>query len=106
MEPEVPSPLLQEPIACPYPQPDQSSPCLPSHFLKIHHNIILLSKPGSLKWSLSLRFLHKNPVGTSRLPLRATCPSHLILLDHLMILLYEYQMLELCQLFKRYILEV
>jgi len=36
-----------------------------SHFLEIHLNIILLSTPGSPQWSLSLRFLHKNPVYAS-----------------------------------------
>jgi len=68
------------PITCPYPEPDQSSSCPPSHFLKIHFNIILPSIPGSSKWSLSHRFTHQNHVYTS---LFHTCyiPCPFILLN-------------------------
>ena len=53
----------------------------PSHFLKIHLNIILQSTFGSPQWSLSLRFPHQNPVHTSPLPHTQHMPRHLIFLD-------------------------
>jgi hypothetical protein len=40
METKSPLPHSQEPATCPYLDPDQSSPCSPSHFLKMHFNII------------------------------------------------------------------
>jgi len=43
-----------------------------SHCLKINFNIIVPFTRGSLKWSLSLRFLHQNTVYASPLPR----PSH------------------------------
>jgi hypothetical protein len=65
MEPEGSLPHLQEPVTCHCPDPDRSFPYPASHFLKIHLNIILPSKPGSSKWALFHRFPHQNPLYTS-----------------------------------------
>ena len=40
----------------------------PFQILKIHCNIILLSKPRSSKWPLFIRSLHANPTCTSPVP--------------------------------------
>ena len=58
----------QESTTSPYPEPDRSSPCPPTRFSKIRFNLIHPSKPGSSKWSPSLRLLHQNHVCTSFLP--------------------------------------
>ena len=66
---------------CPCLEPDQSSPCLPFHFFKIHFNIILPSRPRSFKWfflsSFSSKPLYVHIV--SSIP--ATCSAHFILLN-------------------------
>jgi len=49
-----------------------------SHLLEIHPNIIHPSTPRSPQWSLSLRFPHQDPIHLLSLPIRATCPTHLI----------------------------
>jgi hypothetical protein len=72
----------QEAVTCPYNEPNQSVPVPPFYFRKIHFNIILSSMPSYHMWSLSLSFLHEIlHTPTPPLPICATCPVHLTLLD-------------------------
>jgi len=57
MEPEGSLLHLQVPATCPYPEPDQPSPCSPSHFLKIRLNVILAFTSGSSEWLGKISFL-------------------------------------------------
>jgi hypothetical protein len=68
MEPEGSLSHSQVPATCLYPEPVRSSPYFHIPLLKIHLNIILPSTPGTPQWSLSLRFLHQNPLHASPLP--------------------------------------
>ena len=79
MGPEGSLPHSQQPLTCPKPEPDESSPWSPSHFLKIHFNIILPRKLGSFMWS-SLRSPAKILSPHARY---MPCPSHysLFILD-------------------------
>ena len=71
MEPEGSLPHPQMPPPLPILNHIDQFHVLTPHFLKIHLNIILPSKPGSSKRSHSLSFPYQNPVYTSTLP--STC---------------------------------
>ena len=62
-----------------------------SYFLKIHLNIILASTPEPSKWSSSLRFPNKTLYAPLLSSNRATCPSHLILLDLIIRIIFCWQ---------------
>jgi hypothetical protein len=68
-------------LAHSFPDPDkiQSTPL--SYILNSHFNTIIPSTPRSSTCYLSDKFSHQNTVYTSTLPIRATCPAHLIILD-------------------------
>jgi len=79
MEPKGSLPRSKVPATCSYPEPDQSSPC--SHPTSRRLNIILPSIPGSSEWSLAITFRTKILYAHILFPIRATCPTHHILLD-------------------------
>jgi len=81
MEPEGLSPYSQKPATRPYPKPGESSFPIDHYFPKFQFNFFLLPTPRSSHLSLAFGPPNQNPVNTSPLPLRATCPAHLILLD-------------------------
>jgi hypothetical protein len=93
MEPEGSLPRLQQPV----PIVSQFNPfnTITSHFVKNYLNIILPSTPESSKWFLPLSCPHQNPVSTSCLPIRATCPAYLITHDLITRLIFgkEYRSL-------------
>ena len=83
---------------CPCTEPDQSSPCPPSHSMKIHFNTIPLpSMDRSSKRSLSFMPPHQNPVCTSPLPhtYYMLCPPRHSLYDHSNNIQWIVQIIEL-----------
>ena len=67
MEPEGSVTHSQVPAICPYPEPARSSQYPHTPLPEYAPTFIHLSKPGSPKWSLSLKFPHQNPVEGSPL---------------------------------------
>jgi hypothetical protein len=61
-------------------QPNPVRPIDP-YLPKVHLNVILPPTPRSSQWSIAFGPPNQNPVSTSPLPMRATCPAHFILLD-------------------------
>jgi len=83
MEPKGSLQHSQQPATCPYPEPDQSSPC--PHPTTWRFILILPQhRPGSPMWSLSLTSPHRNPVSTFPLPEMCYMPrlSHSSRFDH------------------------
>ena len=75
------SPHSQQPATCRYPEPEESSPCPTSHFLKIYLNVILPPPSGSSKSLLSFRFPQQNLAYTPPLSHKYYMPHHLIFHD-------------------------
>jgi len=66
-----------QPATCSYPEPNQSSPCLPSKFVKTHINIILLCTRRDLHVVCLPRGFPNNALYASFLSsIRATWPAY------------------------------
>jgi hypothetical protein len=81
MKPKGSSLCSQNPATGPYPEPVESIRLIDHYLPKVHLNVILSTTPRSSQSSLTFGPPNQNSVNTTPPSMRATCPTHLILLD-------------------------
>jgi hypothetical protein len=80
MEPEGSLSCSQKPLDHILSQPNPVRPINP-YLPKVHFKVIPSLTPRSSQWSLIFGPPNQNPVKNLPVPMPATCPAHLILLD-------------------------
>jgi hypothetical protein len=81
MEPDSSLPHSKVPATCPYPEPARPSQYPHIQIPDSHLIVSIHLRLGLPSGHFPSRFPHQNPVHAYLLPIRATCPAHLILLD-------------------------